>query len=212
VKLGGPAFNVPGGNFVPGRFLREGFVITSRGCPNRCHFCAVPRREGGKLRELPIQNGWNIVDDNLLACSEAHIRAVFEMLKRQRERPVFSGGLEAKRLRQWHVDLLRAANTKRFYCAYDTADDLEPMIESGKLLRANGITIETRQPRSYVLIGYEGDSFDAAERRLRAAWRAGFIPFAMLFRGETGETSPEWRKFQRAWVRPQILFATLKEG
>ncbi len=211
VKMGGPAFDEPGGNFVPGLFLRKGFVITSRGCPNRCPFCAVPRREGGKLRELPIESGFNIVDDNLLACSEAHIKAVFDMLKRQRERPVFSGGLEAKRLRQWHVDLLRAANTDRFYCAYDTADDLEPLIEAGKLLRANGITIETRQPRAYVLIGYRGDTFDAAERRLRETWQAGFIPFSMLFRGETGETSREWRKFQRAWVRPAIIFSNMRE-
>jgi hypothetical protein len=37
-------------------------------------------------------------------------------------------------------------------------------------------------------------------------------PYAMLYRNEAGETAPEWRKFQRLWVRPQILFTTLREG
>jgi hypothetical protein len=30
VRMGGPAFNEPGGDFVPGRYLRKGYVITSR--------------------------------------------------------------------------------------------------------------------------------------------------------------------------------------
>ena len=40
-----------GGDFVPGRYLAPGYVITSRGCPNRCWFCSVWRREGA-LREF----------------------------------------------------------------------------------------------------------------------------------------------------------------
>ena len=36
VHMGGPAFNNPGGDFVPGMYLKKGYVITSRGCPNRC--------------------------------------------------------------------------------------------------------------------------------------------------------------------------------
>ena len=65
VHMGGPAFNMPGGDFVPGMYLKKGYVITSRGCPNRCWFCSVPRREGGRLRELPITEGNIVLDDNL---------------------------------------------------------------------------------------------------------------------------------------------------
>ena len=35
----------------------------------------------GNLRELPITSGHIVLDDNLLACSEKHIRSVFDMLK-----------------------------------------------------------------------------------------------------------------------------------
>lgn len=95
VKIGGPAYNEPGGEFVPGMYLKKGYVITSRGCPNRCWFCAVPKREGDRLRELPVRDGWIVQDDNLLACSRSHIDEVFSMLARQPYRPQFTGGLEA---------------------------------------------------------------------------------------------------------------------
>jgi hypothetical protein len=83
VQIGGPAVGLPGGDFVPGRYLKPGYVITSRGCPNRCWFCSAWKREGG-IKELPITEGHNVLDDNLLACSEDHIRKVFRMLSRQK--------------------------------------------------------------------------------------------------------------------------------
>ena len=81
VKIGGPATGMPGDDFTPGMYLKKGYVITSRGCPNRCWFCSVWKREGN-IRELPITEGWNVLDDNLLACSDDHIKAVFKMLAR----------------------------------------------------------------------------------------------------------------------------------
>lgn len=212
VELGGPAYNQPGGEFVPGRYLKKGFVITSRGCPNRCWFCSVPRREGYKLRELPITEGWNVLDDNLLACSEQHIRAVFAMLKRQKERVVLSGGLEARLLKPWHVELIHDVAVKRMYFAYDTPDDLEPLIEAGKILRAGGISEKSHAAACYVLIGYEGDTMDAADKRLRQTMKAGFLPYAMLYRGEDGKVNPEWARFQTSWVRPQIVGTKMREA
>ncbi len=210
VRIGGPAFQEPGGEFVPGMYLKRGYVITSRGCPNRCWFCSVPAREGGKLRELPITDGWNILDDNLLACSEKHIRAVFDMLGRQEEKPLFTGGLEARLLRPWHVELLRKSKARRFYFAYDTPDDYAPLVDAGRLLREGGITQASHRASCYVLIGYPGDTMEAAEKRLRDTWRAGFVPYAMLYRDEKGITNTGWQKFQRVWLKPDIVMARLK--
>jgi radical SAM superfamily enzyme YgiQ (UPF0313 family) len=44
-KIGGPATGMRGEDFTPGLYLKKGYVITSRGCPNRCWFCSVPKRE-----------------------------------------------------------------------------------------------------------------------------------------------------------------------
>ncbi|MFV0399178.1 MAG: hypothetical protein ACK5LX_00985 [Oscillospiraceae bacterium] len=210
VKIGGPAFNEPGGDFVPGKYLKEGYVITSRGCPNRCWFCSVPAREGYQLRQLPITHGWNVLDDNLLACSESHIRAVFRMLADQPHKPLFTGGLEAKMLKPWHAEELRKLGAKRLYMAYDTPDDLEPLIEAGKMLREGGITQESHTAACYVLVGYQGDTFEKAEKRLTDTVKAGFWPNAMLYRDDSGNANPEWRRFQREWFNPHIVGTKVK--
>lgn len=207
VLIGGPATGQRGCEFVPGLYVKEGLTITSRGCPNHCWFCSVPKREGG-LRELPIHDGWNILDDNLLACSEQHVRDVFAMLRRQPRPAVFSGGLEAKIMKEWHAEQLAGPHVDRFYCAYDTPDDLEPLIEAGKMLKEAGCAARRRY--CYVLIGWPQDSFDAAEKRLRQTWIAGFMPYAMLWRNESGAVDPEWAKFQREWLRPAIVRSKFK--
>jgi len=206
VKIGGPAFGEPAGDFVPGQYLAKGHIITSRGCPNRCWFCRV-WRANPKVIELPIREGWIVNDDNLLACSEAHIRAVFAMLSKQPHAADFRGGLEAARLRAWHVELLaRLARRPRVFFAYDTPDDLEPLRCAGRMLQEAGFSVRRRNAFCYVLMGYSGDSFDAAERRCREALAAGFVPFAMLYRDEDGACDREWRRFQRRWCRPAAIF------
>lgn len=204
VKIGGPATGMRGEDFTPGMYLKPGYVITSRGCPNHCWFCSVPKREGG-IRELPIAEGWNVLDDNLLACSEAHIRAVFAMLKRQDRRAEFTGGLEAARLTDWHVDLLADLKPKQMFFAYDTPDDLGPLRVAGfKLLHA-GFTTASHALRCYVLVGYPNDTIDKAAGRMADAIGGGFTPMAMLWRDEGGKTEPQWRRFQRLWARPAMI-------
>lgn len=209
VEIGGPATGAAGGDFEPGMYIKPGYVITSRGCPNRCWFCSVWKREGA-VRELPIRDGWNLLDDNLLACSDSHIREVFSMLGRQKRKPEFTGGLEAARLKFWHVEELRQLKPKQIFFAYDTPDDKEPLFEAGKMLIDAGFTKASHALRAYVLIGYPGDTFEEAEERLRETMAAGFLPMAMLYRFLDGLLDLEWRKFQRQWARPAITAGILK--
>ena len=214
VTIGGPATGMRGNGFEPGRYLKPGYVITSRGCPNKCWFCDVWWREGD-IRELPIRDGWNVLDDNLLACSDDHILSVFIMLfeqKAQGHRILFTGGLEAARLQPWHIATLHGLRPGRIYFAYDTADDLEPLREAGRLLLAVGFTRASHVLMCYVLIGYPGDTVEAAEKRLRETIDAGFMPFAMLYRNETGEQDREWMRFKRQWVKPAIIAGRMKEA
>ncbi len=215
VRIGGPAVGEAGGDFEPGRYLKPGYVITSRGCPNRCWFCSVWKREGD-VRELPVRDGWNVLDDNLLACSGTHINRVFAMLRRQKKiagrRIQFTGGLEAARLEPWHVTLLRDLKPKQLFFAYDTPNDLEPLREAGEMLLSAGFTKASHALRCYVLVGYPRDTPESAEARLHEAIGAGFMPMAMLYRGQSGDRDPEWMRFQKMWARNTIVAAEMRKA
>lgn len=211
VKVGGPAYNEPGGEFVPGMYMKRGYVITSRGCPNRCWFCAVPKREGGRLRELPVRDGWIVTDDNLLACSVRHIDEVFAMLARQPRRPQFVGGLEAALMTPEMAVRLRGLKPESMFFAYDTPNDLEPLQAAGEMLLEAGFTKASGVLQCYVLIGYPGDTQEKALKRLGEAWRAGFLPFAMLYRDKTGDFDKGWRRFQREWANRKIVPCNCKK-
>jgi hypothetical protein len=216
VSIGGPATGERSEEFIPGRYIKPGYVITSRGCPNKCWFCSVWRREGQEVRELPITDGFNVLDDNLLACSDEHIRAVFVMLKRQPESVEFTGGLEAARLTREHVGLISDIRLNQAFFAYDEPADYEPLRAAGLMLTEAGINRTkagalNHKCRCYVLIGYPKDSIDEAEARLRATAEAGFLPMAMLWKDERGEQPYAWRRFQKFWARPASIHMMLKE-
>ena len=206
VKIGGPAYDDSGSDFTPGMYVKEGYTITSRGCPNNCWFCSVPKREGD-IRELPIRDGWNVLDSNLLACSEQHIRRVFDMLENYNN-VEFTGGFEAARLEWWHVELLWNLRPKQMFFAYDEPIDLEPLQHAGNMLRDADFT--RSHLRCYVLIGYPKDTIEAAEKRLIESWEAGFLPMAMLWRNEKGLIDESWATFQRTWARPAIIRSEAK--
>lgn len=213
VKVGGVAYGDPGQDFVPGRYVRPGYIFTSRGCPRRCWFCSVWKRDPVP-RLLPIVEGWNILDDNLLACPESHVRAVFQMLARQGRRVEFTGGLEALALQDYQVDLLAALKPRpNCFFAYDPGDAFETLAIAGRKLLAAGFTRQSHRLRCYVLIGYPRDTFAAAEKRLREIMTVGFTPMAMLWRPENEAQErytpgPDWRSFQRRWARPAIIHGT----
>ncbi len=130
--------------------------------------------------------------------------------KRQGHRVLLTGGLEAARLKPWHVAWLRDLKPRRIFFAYDTPDDMEPLREAGRMLLEAGFTTTSHALRCYVLIGYWGDTLRAAEKRLRETIDAGFMPMAMLYRDKTGERDLEWARFQTQWARPAFIAGRMK--
>ena len=200
VRVGGVAYGDRGDEFTPGLYLKHGHVITSRGCPNKCWFCDVHKREGG-IRELKIHDGYILQDSNILATSIEHQVAVFEMLERQKERPRFNGGLEAALLTEWHCEWLKRLKPKTMWFAYDTPNDYEPLVLAGRMLAEYGV-ISCDNAKCYVLIGYKGDTIDKAEIRLNQTIDAGFMPQAMLYNRLDDKN---WRRFQREWANRWIV-------
>jgi len=198
VEVGGPAYDSMGGLFVPGRFVKEGVTITSRGCNRRCEPCFAWRREG-YIRELRIEEGYIIQDNNLLACSEPHIKAVFDMLRRQRKAAIFSGGLDTRLFQPWHRELIDSIHVHELWFACDSQEMLKPLERVADML--HGISQGKR--RCYVMIGYGNETLLQAESRLKAVYALGFLPFSQLYRGD-GERAytKDWKDLNRKWSRP----------
>ena len=205
-KIGGVAYGDKGGEFEAGLYLKKGYIITSRGCINKCWFCDVWKREG-TIRELDIKEGFNILDSNILACSDTHIKKVFKMLSKQKEKPRFTGGLEAHILKEWHVSEIEKLKPNVMWFAYDTPDDLEPLIEASKLLKKyNIINYKKHIACCYVLIGYPKDTYEKAEERLVTATKLGFFPQAMLYKDKNNKPIlGKWRAYNRTWANKWIV-------
>src|SRR5215472_2489882 len=137
-KIGGVAYGDASLEFIPGRYIRPGYTITSRGCPRRCWFCGVWKK-WPEPHLLPIHPGWNVLDDNLLACPREHVEAVFSMLRQQRRRVEFTGGLEALSLQDYQVELLASLRPRpTMFFAYDPGDEFETLASAAERLIAAG--------------------------------------------------------------------------
>ena len=208
VRLGGPAFDDPGIDFIPGRFIKLGVTFTSRGCPKHCSYCLVPKREG-KLREIRIRRGHIVQDNNLLACSRNHLEAVFEMLKQQKRGIVFSGGLDIDYLQEWHIERFKQINLAKsgLWVACDRPEHIARLDKARDLL--SDFSIEKK--RCYVLVGENGDTIQLAQERCRAVLRKGFLPYAQLYRSPQASPSRGgWREFCYYWSSPRLY--RKKEG
>ena len=198
VEIGGPALDDMGGEFISEQFIKNGVTITSRGCPWKCPWCFVPKRER-EIRELPIKEGYIIQDNNLLACSKKHQEAVFEMLFKQRDPVEFAGGLDGHFLSTWHIDWFKKLKVKQFWFACDHPNSFKRLEKIRDLMS----DFPEEKKRCYVMIGYDGESIQDAEARLEKVYSLGFLPFSQLYQGEEWvEYSKEWKKLNRKWSRP----------
>lgn len=202
VKVGGPAIDGEGSKFTPGMYLKRGAVITSRGCPNHCPWCFVKK----PLEELPVSQGNNILDNNVLACSKPHLDNVFAMLGSQHYIN-FSGGLEATRVTDEIAERLRGLRIRQLFLAYDDQSRLKDLKKAVSILRKY---FKREYIRCFVLMGFkDNDTITKARDRLIEAWNIGTIPFAMLYRSDEGlcpqGPSKQWRRLQKYWTRPAYI-------
>jgi hypothetical protein len=214
VKIGGPATGDIGGEFTPGMYLKPGYVVTSRGCLNNCWFCDAWKREGRTIRELEVKTGYNLLDNNILACSLEHQKKVFGMLAGQKEKAMFTGGLEAARFTEYHAEVLQRLKPQTYAFAYDEPSDWEPLVNAAQLCREKGLVGPGigHTCRAYVLVGYPKDTMQAAEGRLKAVCSLYIMPEAMLYDKEKHRESGDgWVHFQKTWIHPVMVGQKMRE-
>ena len=212
VRVGGPAYDDFGGEFVAGRYLKDCCTITSRGCPKRCGWCKVPFSEG-PLRELTnFPSGWIVQDNNLLACSERHLERVFQMLREQERNIFFNGGLDKHYFQPWHRRLFDSIRIGELWFACDQAGDLPRLERVREWL--DGIPM--RKLRCYTMIGYDDEALADAERRIERVFEMGFMPFSQLYQPPTADKptkkySDDWKAVNKKWSRPAAYMSEKAE-
>jgi hypothetical protein len=112
---------------------------------------------------------------------------------------VFSGGLDASLLENWHRHLFDRLSVDAYWFACDRSRDLVWLKRAARIMQ--GISIE--KLRCYVMVGFGNESFDEASWRLEQVYELGFLPFAQLFRPDTAIEYPHaWKELARKWSRP----------
>lgn len=145
-------------------------TFTSRGCPNHCSFCAVPKIEG-EFREL---KSWKpapvICDNNLLACSKTHFEKVIDSL---RPFPVvdFNQGLDARLFTSYHADQLARLTRPHIRFSWDSIKSENAVSDAVNLCKKYGF----RDIGIYVLLGFK-DTPEDAKYRLETVRSWGLFP------------------------------------
>lgn len=136
-------------------------TFTTRGCPNRCGFCAVPRLEGDLVELANWRPAPIICDNNLLAASHKHFGRVIDTLKDCNFPLVdFNQGLDAHLLTAYHVRGFAMLKNPIIRFAFDHVNNESAVADAIALCRQHGL----KKFGVYVLIGFRDTPEDALYR------------------------------------------------
>lgn len=184
-------------------------TFTTRGCPNHCGFCAVPKIDG-EFREIdtfPIRP--IVCDNNLLASSRKHFDKVIDALKAL---PFvdFNQGLDARLFTRYHASKIAELKAVKLRFSYDHIKTQSKVYEAVTIARSEGL----KDIGIYVLFGFENGPEDA-HYRLEEVLSWGIRPNPMRYQPldclskndyvATGWTERELRDTQRYYSRLRWL-------
>ena len=181
----------------------------TRGCPNKCGWCIVPKKEGSikghaDIEEFTRHKNVVLMDNNVLA-HEHGIKQI-EKIAKIGLRVDFNQGLDSRLIDDATAKLLsqvRWLSPIRLACDQDSS---MPVIEKAVgLLRKHGAT-----PKAYFCYVLVKD-IPSAHNRVEFLRKLGVDPFAQPYRDFTTnqEPSKEQKRFAR-WVNHKAIFKTVK--
>jgi hypothetical protein len=195
---------------VKGNFTMS---FTSRGCPNKCPSCIVPKIETESLEyddfPIPVGNNPIISDNNILATSIEHQQLVVEKLRGIRNIDINSG-FEAALFNEDFYKLYSKLNLKYWRLAFDTIDEDNDFTHAVKILKNHAVSYH--DIIVYVLIGFPGTTFEDSVYRLEKARNLDCSPYPMLYRPTnridsreyvaSGFDSEQLKRLQAYWMNP----------
>lgn len=198
------------------------FGFLTRGCPNKCPWCVVPRKEG-KIRpymdvdEIAIEGRKNIVlmDNNILAAGNYAIEQM-EKIIANKYRVDFNQALDARLVTDEFARLLAKMrwikNRIRFGC--DTHAQIAQCERAISLINSYGYHGEYFL---YTMIGGKSDFKESYERvhywwvrnrDCREKKIPNIYPYAQPYRDPDDPTQviPQWQKDMAGWCNKHEIF------
>lgn len=195
-----------------GKNTAYGFL--TRGCPNRCAWCIVPKKEGGvqpymDVDDIAIDNRHNLVlmDNNILACKDYAIEQ-FDKIIANGYRVDFNQGLDARLVDDTIAEKLasmRWIHDIRFGC--DTPKQISEVERAMKLIDSY-----SDSPKWYFLYTIiTNDMNESYERishfRRNTRVRVHAQPYREL--DNPRQVLPQWQKDMARWANRKQLYKTI---
>lgn len=188
--------------------IAYGFL--TRGCPNKCSWCVVPKKEGNIRANADITEFWNgqkyavLLDNNVLA--HEHGLKQIEKMAKLGVKIDFNQGLDARLIDDTIAKLLASAKWYRpIRLACDTKSQMPYIEKAVGLLRKHNAT-----PQNYFIYVLVKDIEDALER-VEFLKGLNLDPFAQPYRDFENNISPtkEQKQFAR-WVNHKAIFKSVE--
>lgn len=202
----------PDYSIYPSIDSKTAYGFLTRGCPNKCKWCVVPRKEGPvrpymDVDDIAVDGRTNLIlmDNNILACDYG-LQQIEKIIERG-YRVDFNQALDARLITDDIAQLLakvRWLNQIRFGC--DTPKQIEECEHAMQMIDSY-----RGRPASYLMYTMIGSDFNEAFHRLNY-WR----PFkrvrivAQPFRDVDNpkQVIPQWQKDMARWAMRREIYAT----
>jgi hypothetical protein len=173
-------------------------TYTSRGCPNKCSFCAVPKIEGDLVELDTWKPAPVICDNNITACSEKHFEKVIDSLL-----PFpfvdFNQGLDAGLFTDFHAWHLSRLQHVKIRFAFDNISRKKVNKQAIDLCNSHKLT----NIGIYCLIGYN-DTPETAKQRLEQIRTWGVMPNPMRYQPLDATEKNSYVDIESGWSEREL--------
>lgn len=192
-----PDYSLYGCGYAIGRF--------TRGCPNRCPWCVVPKMDGNEIRHVAdLKDFWDgqetvrLLDDNIMADADEFCRDCEQLSKAGVN--VIWEALDARMVDERTAKALASVkHAKRIHFAWDSHAQDDAVPRCIETLASNGL--KPWRLMFYVLVGFNTDR-DYDLYRIYTLRDMGANPFVMPY-----DKSDRYQKDLARWCNNKIIFA-----
>ena len=191
-----PDYSLYGCDYAIGRF--------TRGCPNRCPWCVVPKMDGNEVRHVAdLADFWSgqkivrLLDDNIMADSDEFCRDC-EQLSKAGVKVIWEA-LDARRVDDATAAALATVRqAKSIHFAWDSHSQDEAAPRAIEVLERHGI--KPWRLMFYVLVGFNTDK-DYDLYRIYTLRDMGANPFVMPY-----DKTDRYQKDLARWCNNKFVF------